>query len=62
MSDPASGWPKSMGFALCWGCNKDATQTRITYYCVDAINNGPYRCDECRTIEARGLETKEQSK
>jgi hypothetical protein len=49
------GWPKAKVFgefnemALCTRCNKDATKTRITYYCVDAVNGGPYLCDECRT-------------
>lgn len=49
------GWPKAIvlghlnEMALCKGCDKDATQTRITYYCVDALNGGPYLCDECRT-------------
>jgi hypothetical protein len=48
------GWPKTVvpghfnEMALCKGCNRDATQTRITYYCVDALNGGPYLCDECR--------------
>lgn len=48
------GWPKAIvlghlnEMALCKGCDRDATQTRITYYCVDALNGGPYLCDECR--------------
>jgi hypothetical protein len=51
----SKGWPKTAAFghfnamALCTGCDKDATQTRITYYVLDALNGGPYRCDECRT-------------
>ena len=52
------GWPKTVvpGYfnemALCKGCNRDATQTRITYYVLDALNGGPYLCDECRTKQA----------
>lgn len=49
-----SGWPKRTvpneynEMAVCQECHMDATQTRISYYCVDAINGGPYLCDECR--------------
>lgn len=48
------GWPlrkvpgEHNGMAVCQECDKDATQTRISHYCVDAINGGPYLCDECR--------------
>lgn len=33
--------------AVCGKCDRDATQTRISRYCVDLLARGPYLCDEC---------------
>lgn len=41
------GWYNSA--AWCRGCGRDASQTRVTYYAVDAIDHGPHLCDACRS-------------
>lgn len=55
-----SGWPlrnvqgEHNPMAVCRKCDRDATQTRVSYYCIDVIDGGPYLCDECRTaLEAK---------
>lgn len=33
--------------AVCSTCDRDATQTRISRYCIHAIEHTPLLCDEC---------------
>lgn len=33
---------------VCSSCDRDATQTQFSYYCVDAVTQKHYKCDECR--------------
>lgn len=33
--------------AVCDGCNRDATQTRISRYCIAALTGAPLLCDDC---------------
>jgi len=35
--------------AVCSACGKDATQTRMSFVCVDVIENNNFVCDECRS-------------
>lgn len=37
--------------AVCSQCDRDATQTRMSRYCIDAIADKPFRCDECRASD-----------
>lgn len=59
MTAPAAdnAWPKRTvpsqfnQMAVCRRCDRDALETRISFYCVDAINGGPHLCDECRSAK-----------
>lgn len=33
--------------AVCSDCRRDATQTRISRYCIAALNHTPLLCDQC---------------
>jgi hypothetical protein len=33
--------------AVCSRCDRDATQTRMTRYCIHAIEHAPLLCDDC---------------
>lgn len=33
--------------AICAGCERDATQTSISRYCIAAISGEPLLCDDC---------------
>lgn len=39
--------------AVCSICDRDATETRMSFYCIDCIEDQPFRCDECRNSESR---------
>ncbi len=50
-------WPKRHvaghfnEMALCTRCDRDATQAPFTHYVEQAINRGPYLCDDCLKAE-----------
>lgn len=37
--------------AICHICDRDTTQTRMTYYVIDCLNDDPFTCDECRPTQ-----------
>ena len=34
--------------AICHVCDRDSTQTIMTYYVIDYLNDDPFTCDEYR--------------
>ena len=36
--------------AVCLSCDMDATQTRISRYCIHALDGTPLLCDTCAVI------------
>lgn len=39
--------------AICSHCDRDASQTRMTRYCIHAVDHTPMLCDECYGLATR---------